>query len=229
MTFEIEIKLRLPGNLGKIRRALRDQGFRVSKSRLHEYNVLLDTSTRALRSHGKLIRVRRVGTHNVLTYKGPSEQGRYKKRHEIEVVLPDAFKVEQIFNEIGYHPIFRYEKFRTEYAKAPSTGKVLVDETPIGNYLEIEGSERWIDRTAKMLGFSTRRLHHAQLRLSVSRLLPGAQDRTRRHVVFGQGNEAASQEQVQCLNPLRYAPMRPASGCATPRRTRWAWFITPII
>lgn len=154
MTFEIEIKLRLPGNLGKIRRALRDQGFRVSKSRLHEYNVLLDTSTRALRSHGKLIRVRRVGTHNVLTYKGPSEQGRYKKRHEIEVVLPDAFKVEQIFNEIGYHPIFRYEKFRTEYAKAPSTGKVLVDETPIGNYLEIEGSERWIDRTAKMLGFS---------------------------------------------------------------------------
>jgi adenylate cyclase class 2 len=122
---------------------------------LHEYNILLDTSTRALRNHGKLIRLRRVGTHNVLTYKGPSEQGRYKKRHEIEVMLPDAFKVEQIFSEIGYHPIFRYEKFRTEYAKAPSTGKVLLDETPIGNYLEIEGSERWIDRTAKLLGFST--------------------------------------------------------------------------
>ena len=153
MTFEIEIKLRLPGNLGKIRRALRDGEFRVSKSRRHEYNVLLDTSTRALRSHGKLIRVRRVGTHSLLTYKGPSEQGRYKKRHEIEVVLPDAFKVEQIFNEIGYHPIFRYEKFRTEYAKAPSTGKVLLDETPIGNYLEIEGSPRWIDRTARALGF----------------------------------------------------------------------------
>ncbi|HMD50542.1 MAG TPA: class IV adenylate cyclase [Bryobacteraceae bacterium] len=154
LTFEIEIKLRLPGNLGKIRRALRDLGFRVSKSRLHESNVLLDTSNRTLRSHGKLIRVRRVGTHNVLTYKGPSEQGRYKKRHEIEVMLPDAFKVEQIFNEIGYHPIFRYEKFRTEYAKAPSTGKVLVDETPIGNYLEIEGSPGWIDRTARLLGFS---------------------------------------------------------------------------
>jgi adenylate cyclase class 2 len=155
LTFEIEIKLRLPGNLGKIRRALRDLGFRVSKSRLHEYNVLLDTAARTLRSHGKLIRVRRVGTHNLLTYKGPSEQGRYKKRHEIEVMLPDAFKVEQIFNEIGYHPIFRYEKFRTEYAEAPKKGVVLVDETPIGNYLEIEGSPRWIDRTAKLLGFST--------------------------------------------------------------------------
>jgi adenylate cyclase class 2 len=155
LTFEIEIKLRLPGNLGKIRRTLRDQGFRVSESRLHEYNVLLDTSGRVLRSHGKLIRLRRVGTHTLLTYKGPSEQGRYKKRHEIEVVLPDAFKVEQIFSELGYHPIFRYEKFRTEYAKPPGRGKVLLDETPIGNYLEIEGSPRWIDRTAKALSFST--------------------------------------------------------------------------
>jgi len=154
VTFEIEIKLRLPEKLEKIRSTLRDEGFRVSKRRLHEYNVLLDTSNQVLRSHGKLIRVRRVGTHNLLTYKGPSEQGRYKKRREIEIVLPDAFTAEQIFNEIGYHPIFRYEKFRTEYAKAPSTGKVLLDETPIGNFLEIEGSPRWIDSTARLLGFS---------------------------------------------------------------------------
>ena len=166
MNFEIEIKLRLPGNLGKIRRALRDRGFRVSKSRLHEYNVLLDTSSQALRSHGKLIRVRRVGTHTLLTYKGPSEQGRYKKRHEIEVVLPDAFKVEQIFNEIGYHPIFRYEKFRTEYAKAPSTGKVLLDETPIGNYLEIEGSSAMDRQHGAAARLFDGRLHHPQLRLS---------------------------------------------------------------
>lgn len=155
MKFEIEIKLRLPEKLEKIRSALRQQGFRVSKSRLHEYNVLLDTPKRTLRSHGKLIRVRRVGVHSVLTYKGPSEPGRYKKRHEIEIELPDAFGVEQILNEIGYHPIFRYEKFRTEFAKGPGNGKVLLDETPIGNFLEIEGSPRWIDRTAKSLGFST--------------------------------------------------------------------------
>jgi adenylate cyclase, class 2 len=155
LKFEIEIKLRLPANLGKIRRALRDLGFRVSKSRTHESNILFDTTNRVLRSHGKLIRVRREGGHTLLTYKGPSEQGRYKKRHEIEIALQDAYGLEQIFNEIGYHPIFRYEKFRTEYAKPPSTGKVLVDETPIGNYLEIEGSPRWIDRTARLLGFST--------------------------------------------------------------------------
>jgi adenylate cyclase class 2 len=155
VNFEIEIKLRLRGELSKVRRALRDLGFRVSKSRLHEYNLLLDTANRSLRSHGKLIRVRHVGTHALLTYKGLTEQGRYKKRHEIEVVLPDASKVEQIFNEIGYHPIFRYEKFRTEFTKPPNTGKIMLDETPIGNYMEIEGSPRWIDSTARLLGFST--------------------------------------------------------------------------
>ncbi len=155
MNFEIEIKLRLPGDLGKIRRALRDLGFRVSKRRLHEHNVLLDTASRALRTHGKLIRVRRVGTHALLTYKGPAEPGRYKKRQEIEVVLPDAAKVEQIFDEIGYHPIFRYEKFRTEFKKPAGTGKIMLDETPIGNYMEIEGSPRWIDTTARLLGFAT--------------------------------------------------------------------------
>ena len=155
MKFEIEIKLRLPDKLEKIRRALREQGFRVSHHRAHEYNVLLDTVKHALRSRGKLIRLRRIGAHAVLTYKGPAEQGRYKKRHEIEVELPDTFGLEQILNEIGYHPIFRYEKFRTEFAKGPTNGKVLLDETPIGNFLEIEGSPRWIDRTAKVLGFST--------------------------------------------------------------------------
>jgi adenylate cyclase class 2 len=152
--FEIEIKLRLPDKLEKIRQALRDQGFRVSKSRAHESNVLFDTPKRLLRSHGKLIRVRQTGVHALLTFKGPSEPGRYKKRREIEMNFPDAYALELILNEIGYHPIFRYEKFRTEYVKAPGTGKVLLDETPIGNFLEIEGSPRWIDRTARLLGFA---------------------------------------------------------------------------
>ncbi len=155
MKFEIEIKLRLPDKLEKIRRALRDRGFHVSKSRVHESNVLFDTPKSLLRSHGKLIRVRRVGAQTVLTFKGPSQPGRYKKRQEIEMSFPDGNALEQILDEMGYHPIFRYEKFRTEYVKAPGAGKVMLDETPLGNFFEIEGSPRWIDRTARLLGFST--------------------------------------------------------------------------
>jgi hypothetical protein len=33
-------------------------------------------------------------------------------------------------------------------------GKVVVDETPIGNFCEIEGPSRWIDSTARKLGVS---------------------------------------------------------------------------
>jgi len=49
--------------------------------------------------------------------------------------------------------VFRYEKYRTEYSKRSTAGKIMLDETPIGNFLEIEGSASWIDRTSKLLGF----------------------------------------------------------------------------
>jgi adenylate cyclase class 2 len=151
--FEIEIKLRLPPKLGKIRRVLHAAGFHIEKPRVHESNVLFDNVKRTLRKHGKLIRVRRVGPQRLLTYKGPSEPSRYKKRLEIEIDLHDGAGIEEILTHLGYRPLFRYEKFRTEYVKPRIAGKVLLDETPIGNYLEIEGSPRWIDRTARALGF----------------------------------------------------------------------------
>jgi adenylate cyclase, class 2 len=154
LKFEIEIKLRLPDKLGKIRQALHDLGFRITKHRALESNVLFDNSKRTLRRLGKLIRVRKMGPGTVLTYKGPSQPGKYKKRQEIEIDLRDAAGLDEILTHIGYHPVFRYEKFRAEYARPSNAGKVLLDETPIGNYLEIEGSPRWIDQTARLLGFA---------------------------------------------------------------------------
>ena len=84
MKLEIEIKLRLSGKLAKIRRTLGKLGFRVSKPRALESNILFDNSKRSLRKHGMIVRVRLVSGHRVLTYKGPSKTGRYKKRQEIE-------------------------------------------------------------------------------------------------------------------------------------------------
>ena len=153
MKFEIEIKLRLPPELGEIRGALRSAGFRIVEPRIREMNMLFDHAKRTLRKHGKLLRVRRSGQHRLLTYKGPSEPSRYKKRQEFEVVIHNGDSLEEILLHLGFRPVFRYEKFRTEYARPRNEGKVLLDETPIGNFLEIEGSPRWIDRTARALGF----------------------------------------------------------------------------
>ena len=41
-------------------------------------------------------------------------------------------------------PAFRYEKFRTEW-DAPTAGHLVLDETPIGTWAELEGTPQWID------------------------------------------------------------------------------------
>ncbi|MCU1339002.1 MAG: adenylate cyclase [Bryobacterales bacterium] len=154
MKIEIEIKLRVPDDLRETRGKLRRLGFRVLKRREFESNVLFDDWKRRLRTNGKLLRVRRSGRRGLLTLKGPSEQSRYKKRWEMETDLHDSDSIQGILSHIGYHPVFRYEKFRTEYTRRSGDGKVLVDETPIGNFLELEGRPRWIEETARLLGFS---------------------------------------------------------------------------
>src|SRR5882762_7714567 len=153
MALEIEIKLRLPDRLGKIRRILREQGFRIVERRSLETNVLFDNIKHPLRKHGKRIRIRRVGRCSLLTFKGPSMRSKHKKREEIEIEFPEPDRLQEIFDKIGFHPVFRYEKYRTEYSARSSAGTIMLDETPIGNFLEIEGSPSWIDRTSKLLGF----------------------------------------------------------------------------
>ena len=55
---------------------------------------------------------------------------------------------------LDFIPTFRYEKFRTAYRRPGEAGVATLDETPIGVYLELEGAPRWIDRTARRLGFA---------------------------------------------------------------------------
>jgi len=62
----------------------------------------------------------------------------------------DGKRMDLILRTLGYAPSFRYEKFRAEWTDGK--GQVVVDETPIGNFCEIEGAPRWIDATAKKLG-----------------------------------------------------------------------------
>ena len=57
--------------------------------------------------------------------------------------------MDAILRALGYKPTFRYEKFRAEWGDGQ--GHVVVDDTPIGYFGEIEGSPRWIDRTARAL------------------------------------------------------------------------------
>ena len=81
-------------------------------------------------------------------------RGRHSSRVELETAVADGKKLDAILHALGYSPSFRYEKFRAEWTDAKKhggAGHVVVDETPIGNFCEIEGPPRWIDQTAKNL------------------------------------------------------------------------------
>jgi adenylate cyclase, class 2 len=149
---EIEIKLRIASPRAA-HRLLKAAGFHVRRRRVFEDNLILDTAGLTLRSHGCLLRVRTAGGASALTFKGPSVAGRHKSREELEISISESRTALSIFKKLGYRPTFRYQKFRAEYAERGADGVVTVDETPIGCFLEIEGAPRWIDRTARRLGF----------------------------------------------------------------------------
>lgn len=105
-----------------------------------------------------LLRVRGAGkpggTQRVTcTFKSPEMPGRHKRRGEREFSASDFDACVAIFASLGYRERFRYEKYRTEYRRGDEPGHVTIDETPIGVFMELEGPPRWIDRTAKELGF----------------------------------------------------------------------------
>jgi len=152
---ETEIKLAVESPQAA-RRLLRGAGFRVSRRRVFESNVIFDTPKLTLRQAATLLRVRQAGGLATITYKGRPAVARHKSREELELEIADAATMGAIIERLGLGPVFRYEKYRTEYRQSRGAGMAMLDETPVGVYLELEGEPGWIDRTARQLGFGER-------------------------------------------------------------------------
>src|SRR3974377_1786132 len=75
-----------------------------------------------------------------------------KRGGEVEKKRRGGEKGDTILRALVFSPFFRYEKFRAEWSDG--TGHVVLDRTPIGDFGEIEGPPRWIDRTAQALGIA---------------------------------------------------------------------------
>src|SRR2546425_7740375 len=146
---EVEIKFRI-SNLRDLKERMQRAHFRLHTPRTHEMNTLYDLPGNPLRRRGDLLRLRKYGSEWVLTHKAKGKEGRHKTRVEVETKVGDGTKMQAILLALGYRPTFRYEKFRAEWSN--SQGHIVVDETPIGNFGEIEGPARWIDQTARRLG-----------------------------------------------------------------------------
>ena len=150
---ETEIKFRIAG-VAELTGRLTAAGFHLETPRTFESNILYDTPDRRLRGRTEILRIREYGGKWTLTHKrlpddGPAED-RHKHRIETETQVSEGSAVQEIFRSLGLAPAFRYEKWRTEWSDGE--GHCVVDETPIGNYAELEGTPEWIDRAAARLG-----------------------------------------------------------------------------
>jgi len=156
-----ETEIKLPAQERKqVGKRLSQLGFKVFEARHLESNCLFDFQDLRLGRSGCLLRLRIAGGENLLTFKGPPlRTRRYGSRREIETRVEDAVLLREVLKNLGLQQIFVYEKHRTTYAEGTRADlhglpQVAYDETPIGDYLELEGPEKWIDEVATHLGYS---------------------------------------------------------------------------
>ena len=175
-----EIELKFPiADLDRLQSLLPALGFQLDTPRTFEQNTLYDTPSRTLRVSRQILRVRNYGGVWTVTHKRPEHEAalsgeivapapRYKVRIETETVVEDGPALGAIFEQLGYAPVFRYEKFRTEWSQGtgtiagplfgqervtlPARSHLVIDETPIGDFGELEGPPEWIDATLEKLG-----------------------------------------------------------------------------
>jgi len=153
MAIETEIKFPLT-DLAAFAVRLAAAGFTLQTPRAFESNVLYDTRARDLRARTEILRIREYAGKWTVTHKRPPEDGPaedlHKHRIETESEVGDGAALAEVFRSLGLTASFRYEKWRTEWSDGE--GHCVVDETPIGNYAELEGSSDWINRAAARLG-----------------------------------------------------------------------------
>jgi adenylate cyclase class 2 len=158
---EIELKFPVP-DPEALQARLTQLGFHLVTPRTFEHNTLYDTPTRDLRARKQILRLRQYGSLCTLTHKrlpdqqDPVDTTRYKIRVETETTIAEPEAMAEIFKQLGYLPAFVYEKYRTEWSHSAAphselTAHLVLDETPIGTYAELEGPTAWIDETLAAL------------------------------------------------------------------------------
>lgn len=149
---EVEVKVQVQA-VDPWRQKIRLLPAVLETGRSHERNIVFDTGPGDLRRQGILLRLRQQGEQAILTMKlSVQNKSIYKVREETEVQVSEFAGMEKILLAAGFQAVFIYEKFREVFMAFET--RIMVDETPIGNFLEIEGDPKRIDAVTASLGFS---------------------------------------------------------------------------
>lgn len=143
MSLEIEQKFRTSSHLPIIERlhALNSE----EGASLDQEDVYLRHPSRDFAQTHEAFRIRRIGTMNVLTYKGPKRAGPTKTREENEIAFahgPEmAEQMLRLFRSLGFEPFATIRKVRTPFHVTFQSFalEVALDEAEgIGSFVEVE-------------------------------------------------------------------------------------------
>jgi len=149
---EIEVKIRIE-SASEMKRELIAKGCVVTMERFLEKNAFYDTRAGILLAKKEALRLRTIGKRSWLTFKGPVRGSRsFKERIEFESEVRNAPQFRKILKGLGFQPVFQYRKRRTHLRKERL--KICLDETSIGNFIELEGKRHEIVAFAKALGYT---------------------------------------------------------------------------
>jgi adenylate cyclase, class 2 len=137
-------------NLADIERRLRRAEASLFEGRTLEVNLRFDTPDGRFQREGRLLRLRRDEAAH-LTFKdgGETREGAVSRR-EIEFGVSDFDSAREFIEALGYEVVFIYEKYRTTYGLKGT--HVMLDETPMGDFVEIEGELEKLRPLADSLG-----------------------------------------------------------------------------
>lgn len=141
----LEIEMKFPvADFQGIEAKLREWGAEP-QSPLQEADHYFNAPDRDFAKTDEAVRVRRIGTSNRITYKGPRQKGPAKTRTEIEVGLAEGTAAAEGFCRLlvclGYRPtaVVRKVRIASRFPRGDFDLEVCLDEVEkVGRFVEVE-------------------------------------------------------------------------------------------
>jgi adenylate cyclase, class 2 len=142
----LEIEMKFPvADLGTLREHIARIAPEPPDAPRNEVDHYFNAPDRDFAKTDEALRIRQIGSRNVLTYKGPKLDRQTKTRKEIEVPLADgpeaAAKLDEMLRSLGYRPTATVRKQRTVHhlqSAGFSTEICLDDVSDVGQFVELE-------------------------------------------------------------------------------------------
>ncbi len=142
---EIEIKAKIEEDLSN--KIIENNGIFLRE--VFQEDIYFNHPCRDFKETDEALRLRREENNFILTFKGRREEGKIKKREEIETKVEES--IIEILERLGFKKVCIIRKKRKEFSLGNL--KIFIDDVEnLGKFIEIEGNEEEIFNIMKILG-----------------------------------------------------------------------------